>query len=155
MSNQEKIKEQIQKILQLLGVEGSIVIEDRGGNLVFNIKTEDSRLLIGLHGASLNALQHLARLLVRKELSVESGQGEPVEFFLDVEDYRKNREEFLNELARQAAGRVRETRQTLILKPMSSYDRFVIHSFLSKTDDLITESVGEEPERRVVIKLKT
>ncbi|MEK9181143.1 MAG: R3H domain-containing nucleic acid-binding protein [Patescibacteria group bacterium] len=151
MPNQEKIKEQIQKLLGLLGVAGSIIIEDRAGSLVFNIKTEDSRLLIGQHGANLNALQHLARLLARKELGAEE---QMVEFFLDVEDYRKNREEFLNELARQAASRVRDTKQTLILKPMSGYDRYVIHSFLAKTDDLATESIGEEPERRIVIKLK-
>jgi spoIIIJ-associated protein len=57
-------------------------------------------------------------------------------------------------LARQVAERVRETHQTLVLKPMSSSDRRIIHSALAQTPDLATESIGEDPERRIVIKLK-
>ena len=151
MVDQEQIKQQIEKLLELLGVQGRVVIEDRAGKLAYNIRTEDSSVLIGQYGGHLAALQHIARLLVRKSMSPEDSSPE---FILDVEDYRKSRDEFLVELARQAAARVRETKQTLILKPMNGYDRFVIHTQLSESSDLITESTGEEPERRVVIKLK-
>lgn len=151
MIGQEQIKQRIEKLLELLGVLGRVVIEDRAGKLVFNIRTEDTSVLIGQYGANLAALQHIVRLLSRKAAPVD----EPVpEFILDVEDYRKSRDEFLIELARQAAARVRETKQALVLKPMNGYDRFVIHTQLSEFSDLITESTGEEPERRVVIKLK-
>ncbi|MBI4054214.1 MAG: KH domain-containing protein [Candidatus Doudnabacteria bacterium] len=151
MLPQEKIQQQIQKLLELLGVRGTVAIEDREGELVFNIKSEDSSLLIGQYGATLFALQYLARLLVKRSFLP---QEEPSQFTIDVENYRKDREEFLAELARQAAMRVRETKQRLVLKPMSSYERFVIHSHLSQNTDLITESIGEEPERRVVIRPK-
>lgn len=151
MNVQEKIKSQIQKLLDLMGVTAVISTEDREGRLFFNIKTEESRILIGQHGANLAALQHLARVLARKELAEEN---EATEFFVDVEDYRKERDSFLEELARQASLRVRETKQKLTLKPMGSHDRFVIHTYIAKTDDLATESVGEDPERRIVIKSK-
>jgi len=153
-SAQQKIKNQIEKLLALMGVSGSIAIEDREGHLYFNIRTEDSNMLIGQYGQNLNSLQHIARLLVRAENAKENPEQEETRFSVDVEDYRKNREEFLEALARKAASRVRETQQSLILKPMSSYERRVIHEKLSASDDLITESIGEGPERRVVIKLK-
>lgn len=148
---QEKIKEHILKLLGLLKIEGSVAIEDRDGQLFFNIKSEDSNMLIGHYGQNLKALQHLARLLARKDI----GEGqEPQQFYLDVGDYRKERGEFLGALARKAASRVRETKQTLVLKPMNSSDRKMIHMSLSNFEDLLTESIGEEPERRIVIKLK-
>lgn len=152
MSSQELIKQQIEKFLSLMGIAALVSIEDRAGRLVFNIHTEDSSMLIGQYGANLVALQHLIRLVVRRQLSPEEQTG--LNFIVDVEDYRKSRDDFLIELAKQAAQRARETKTTLVLKPMSSYDRFVIHTQLAEFPDLTTESVGEEPERRVVIKLK-
>ena len=148
---QEKIRTKILELLTLLGIEAEVETEDREGQLTFNIKSKDSRMLIGQYGQNLKALQHIIRLLVRKNWTAE--HEAPV-FYLDVEGYRKSRQEFLAELARKAAFRVRTTKQTLILKPMSSYDRRVIHMYLKDSTDLITESIGEEPERRVVIKLK-
>lgn len=153
MSRQEQIKEIIAKLLDLLMIEGSVAIEDREGQLFFNIKTEDSHMLIGHYGQNLKALQHLARLIARAQEEKENVE-QPTYFSLDVGDYRRERTEFLGALARQAASRVRETKQTLILKPMNSSDRKMIHMSLSDSDDLITESIGDEPERRVVIKLK-
>lgn len=152
MASQEIVKQQIEKFLGLMGITADVAIEDRGGRHVFNIHTEDSSMLIGQHGANLVALQHLVRLVVRRFLPLKEQEG--LNFIIDVEDYRKTRDEFLVELARAAAARVKETRQTLVLKPMSSYDRFVIHTQLAENPDLTSESVGEEPERRVVIKLK-
>jgi len=116
--------------------------------LVFNLKSFDSGILIGGRGVNLAALQYMARLLVHKRLA------EPVNFVVDVEGYKKNREEFLRELARQAAARVRETKEGLLLKPMLSYERRVVHSELSNLPDIATESTGEEPERRILIKPK-
>ncbi|PIR96666.1 MAG: hypothetical protein COT91_05385 [Candidatus Doudnabacteria bacterium CG10_big_fil_rev_8_21_14_0_10_41_10] len=148
---QEKIKQHILKLLDLLKIEGTVAIDDRNGQLFFNITSEDSNMLIGHYGQNLKGLQHLARLLARKD--VLKGQL-PQRFYVDVGDYRKERGVFLEALARKAASRVRETKQTLILKPMNSSDRKMIHVTLSNFDDLITESVGDEPERRIVIKLK-
>ena len=151
--DKEKIKQQILGLLKIMGVEASVAAEDRNGQLVFNIKTADSKLLIGQYGANLNALQHIVRLLVRPNTTAGEEEG-PVAFSLDVEDYRKERQRFLEALAQQAAQRVRDTRQTLVLKPMSRPDRWVIHTELSKYKDLVSQSEGEEPERKVIIKPK-
>jgi len=152
-SNQEITREIIEKVLSLMSItEASISIEDRDGRLYYNLKTPDSNLLIGQYGQNLKSLQHIVRILVRRKLGQEA--AEAPDFSLDVEGYRREREEFLEALARKAASRVRDTKQMLILKPMGSADRKIIHSFLSAEADLTTESVGEEPERKIVIKLK-
>ena len=152
-NKQEKIKQAIEKLLSLMMVNGSISTEDREGRLFFNLKTEDSNLLIGQYGQTLKSLQHITRLLVRRE-EEKAGEESPTMFSLDIDGYRRERGEFLEALARKAASRVRETRQDLILKPMNSSDRKAIHMSLSESDDLMTESIGDEPERRIKIKLK-
>lgn len=139
----------LQEILTKMGISCKIEMHDVEGITAFNLVTEDSGILIGARGANLGALQYLARLLVYKKLK------EPLHFIVDVEGYKKSREEFLRELARQAADRVRETKESLLLKPMASYERRVVHAEIANLPDIATESVGEEPERRILIKLKS
>ena len=150
--NQESqtiIKETLLGILVNMGISAEIEWEVLEDTAIFNVRTPDSGILIGQHGANLGALQYLTRVLVHKK---SSGSDH---FVVDVEGYKKNREEFLRELARQAVTRVRDTKQTLLLKPMMAYERRVVHAEISKHPDIITESVGEEPERRILIKPKS
>lgn len=144
----QKIKEILLEILQKMGIVVEKIETENSldGTLICNLTTPDSGILIGGRGAHLSALQYLIRVTVYKKL------GEEVPFVIDVGRYKKEREEFLRELVRQAAARVRETKEILFLKPMQSYERRVIHSEISKLDDIMTISEGEEPERRVVIK---
>jgi spoIIIJ-associated protein len=142
------VKQVLRELLDHMGINAEIETEVSEETLVFNLRTPDSGILIGQHGTSLGALQYLARALVHKKMP------EAVHFVLDVEGYKKSREEFLRELARQAAARVRETKEALLLKPMAAYERRVVHAEISKLPDIATESTGEEPERRVLIKLK-
>lgn len=144
------VKEVLQELLSHMGISAEIEIQgSEEGTVIFNLKTADSGILIGSYGGNLSSLQYMARLLVYKKL-----KDAPVHFVLDVEGYKKSREEFLRELARQAAARVRETKESLLLKPMLAYERRVIHAELSELPDIATESVGEEPERRILIKPK-
>ena len=145
---QEAIKQVLTEILGAMGISAEIETRFLEETVIFNLKTEDSAMLIGQHGANLAALQYLARLLAFKKLQ------EPMQFVVDVEDYKKSREDYLRELARQAATRVRETKESLLLKPMSAYERRVVHAEISALPDITTESVGEEPERKVLIKPK-
>lgn len=145
---QEIIKQILQQLLEHMEIPAEITTEVSEETIIFNLKTPDSGILIGSHGAHLGALQYLTRLLVHKKIP------ETVHFVVDVEGYKKSREEFLRELARQAAARVRETKESLLLKPMFAYERRVVHAEISKLPDIATESVGEEPERRILIKLK-
>jgi spoIIIJ-associated protein len=145
---QDIVKNILKNILNQMGMSADIETETAEDTLVFNLKTVDSAMLIGQHGVNLGALQYLTRLLVHKQLS------EQIHFVVDVEGYKKSREAFLRELARQAAARVRDTKESLLLKPMASYERRVVHAEISKLPDIVTESVGEEPERRILIKPK-
>ena len=108
-------------------------------------RSADSARLIGSHGVSLGALQHLLRALLYRRL-----EG-PAHIVLDVEGYKKSREEFLRELAKAAAERVRETKETLLLKPMMPYERRVVHTEISEIPEVTSESQGVDPERRVRI----
>lgn len=143
------IKQVLQELLNHMGIQAEIETQVSDETLVFNLKTPDSGILIGQRGGNLSSLQYLTRLLVHKQLP------EFALFIIDVEGYKKDRESFLRELARQAAARVRDTRESLFLKPMVSYERRVVHAEIAKLPDVTTESVGEEPERRILIKLRS
>src|SRR3989344_5842134 len=139
----DKIKEVIQDILRHMDMSAEIETRFLEETVIFNLRTPDSSMLIGQHGTNLNSLQYLARLLAYKRL------GQSVQFVVDVENYKKSREDFLRELARQAADRVRETKESLLLKPMASYERRVVHAEIGILAVVVSESIGEEPERRV------
>lgn len=145
---QQDIKEVIIDLLQRMDIKAEVETRFLEETVIFNIKSFDSSLLIGQYGANLNAFQYLTRILVHKRL------GETVHFIIDVENYKKTREDFLRELAKQAAMRVRDTHQGLLLKPMLSYERRVVHDEINRLPDIMSESVGDEPERRVLIKPK-
>jgi len=101
--------------------------------------------LIGRKGERLSALQHLVNLLLSKRL------GEWTRILVDVEDYRGRRERQLRDLANRAADRVMQTGKMLQLEPMPALERRWIHLALRDHDRVATQSIGEEPNRRVVI----
>jgi spoIIIJ-associated protein len=101
--------------------------------------------LIGRKGERLSALQHLVNLMLSKEM------GSWTRVLVDVEDYRGRRERQLRELAQRAAARVVETGKMLQLEPMPALERRWIHLTLRDNPDVATQSIGEEPNRRVVL----
>ncbi len=112
-----------------------------------NIETESPQLLIGENGQTLSEIQYLLRLILRKRI------GSDIFFDLDINGYKKKKASYLEELANTTANEVALTRQDKELSPMPSQDRRIIHLALSNRTDVITESLGEGLERRVVIKL--
>jgi spoIIIJ-associated protein len=101
--------------------------------------------LIGRKGERLSALQHLVNLMLSRQM------GEWTRVLVDVEDYRGRRERQLRELATRAAERVVETGKMLQLEPMPALERRWIHLALREHPDVATQSIGEEPNRRVVV----
>ncbi len=101
--------------------------------------------LIGRKGERLSALQHLVNLMLSKQM------GEWTRVLVDVEDYRGRRERQLTELAERAAARVVETGKMLQLEPMPALERRWIHLALRDHAEVVTQSVGEEPNRRIVV----
>lgn len=101
--------------------------------------------LIGRKGERLSALQHLVNLLLSRRM------GEWTRVLVDVEDYRGRRERQLREIALRAADRVEETGRMLQLEPMPALERRWVHLALRDRPGVATQSIGEEPNRRVVV----
>ena len=117
---------------------------DVGGPII-DISGEDSGLLIGRRGQTLQSLQFVVNLIVRKEF------GEGVRVVFDVERYRQRREASLRDMANKVAERVIQTGRSITLEPMSAADRRIIHISLADRDGISTESVGFGDDRKVSI----
>ena len=120
---------------------------DVGGPII-DLSGEDSGLLIGRRGQTLQSLQFLVNMITRKQL------GDDVRVALDVEHYRQRREASLRDMAGKVAARVAQTGHSITLEPMSAADRRVVHLSLADHDAVSTESVGFGDERKVSIILK-
>ena len=117
-------------------------------HIMVDIHGNDLSILIGRKSETLNALQYISGLILGKEL----GKWVPVQ--VDVEGYRARRERMLRQLARRIADQAIASGRRQVLEPMPSNERRVIHMELHDHPDVITESIGEEPNRKVTISLK-
>jgi spoIIIJ-associated protein len=144
------IKKTVEELLEKMGFPSEVrVTSDQGDedSLICDVTTQtDSNFLIGQHGINLQAVQHLARLMVRK------GTDEKIRFVLDVNSYRQQKNQSVVELAHQTAQQAVSERRAIIMKPMSTYERRIVHMELSKNDDVVTESIGEGESRKIVVK---
>ena len=143
-------KKYIESLLQAMGITYQLEVRSLNNEteIYYNIHTEENPLLIGVKGKTLDALQFLVRNLLQtytKELLVVN---------VDVGGYRENRKHQLEVLATKIAKEVAKTKNPVKLKPMSSYERRIIHNKLSEWRDVYTESEGEGTERCLVIKPK-
>ena len=123
-------------------------VEWEEGRVRINITGKDMGLLIGRKGETLNAVQFVLGLIVNRN------REEKVRVVLDVEDYRKKREESLEALALRLSDRVKKTRKSVVMRPMSSQERRIVHTALQGDPQISTYSMGDEPNRKVVISLK-
>jgi len=144
----DKVVREIEELLEKMDIEADTkakIIESQGvESILVEIRTPEGNLLIGQRGQSLNAFQYLARVLLRKKL------GQIVNFIVDVNNYRRKKEQYLEDLARDTASKVKSSSKEVELSPMSSYERRIIHLVLAEDNEVTTESRGEEPERRVL-----
>jgi len=145
----EKLKEKIEEMMKKMGFEVKIKVKEReeeNGTLICNILTEDSNFLIGQYGVNLQSLQHIARLIVKKSISEETN------FILDVNSYRQEKNESVIKLAKTLAQEALSEKRAIIMRPMSPYERRIVHMELAKDESVKTESIGDGDDRRVVIK---
>lgn len=110
-----------------------------------DINGEDLSILIGRQAETLNALQYISSLIIGKEL------GHSIPLVLDVEGYRRRRTQQLRYLARRMADQAVKTGRRQVLEPMPANERRIIHIELRENPDVTTESIGEEPRRKVTI----
>jgi len=114
-------------------------------NIEIHLEGDNLGMLIGRRGETLNAIQHITNYIVNR------GEEGRVRVVVDVDNYRKKREESLRKLAEKTAAKVLRYRRNIALEPMNAYERHVIHSALQEWKDISTFSSGAEPRRCVVI----
>lgn len=141
-----KIKNIILDFFAHLRLEGDIRTDVSGELVQVDIKMEEPAYFIGHSGQVLFAVQHLLRVILRKQIP----QVKYVD--LDINDYKKNKINYLREVAREAAEDVALLKKPKQLPPMPAYERRIIHLEISGRSDVTTESVGQGPERRVEIR---
>lgn len=146
-----KIKEVMEEFFRQtgLGVEVSVG-KPQDYTVPVDLKTDEPQLLIGERGQTLAEVQRLLKAIVRKR----NITSEPIYIDIDINDYKKKKAEYLKETAKAAADEVVLTKRDKELPPMSPYERRVVHMELADRADVITESVGQEPERKIIIKVK-
>lgn len=151
---EELLKETLENLLKAISASyKKIKIHEEKKNRRFsiNIESDETSLLIGYHGETIHALQHLLKVLVWSK-----DFPEDYAIYLDIDNYRKRQEESVLAMAERKVDQVRKTERSLILLPMSPYFRRLVHLHLAGEgfEDIETESIGEGNQRQVVIKLK-
>ncbi|MDD4531724.1 MAG: hypothetical protein PHH21_03415 [Candidatus Pacebacteria bacterium] len=148
----EKIKEIIRDFFSQVGfvvdIEGGAKERDGEDVLEMNIKTADAQTLIGKQGLVLADIQLLLRKVIKKKTDKD--------FYLslDIDNYKRNKEDYLRDVAQSVADEVSRTKREKELPFTSSFDRRIVHMELANRNDVTTESVGEGEERKVIIKPK-
>jgi len=114
--------------------------------LPITLKTENPQILIGEKGQTLVEIQHLLKAILKRKI--------PKDFYvdLDINGYKKKKIEYLKELAKNVADEVSLMKIEKTLPAMPAYERRVIHMELAERKDVVTESIGREPERKIIIK---
>lgn len=115
-----------------------------------NLTPQQIQILIGPDGGVLDAIQYLANTI----LNLSREDEEQAAYTIELDGYRLRRQEELRALAAHAAQTVRETGQEFEMKSLSSAERRQVHTFLKECEDLETQSRGQEPDRRLVVRLR-
>ena len=149
MEHKEAVQHITEDLLARLGIQGNVSVDiDETEAFRVHIETEETGLLIGFHGRTLESLQIILGIIVSKELATW------VKVYVNVGDYREKREEALMLMAQHAAERAIAMGREIELGNLSASERRVIHLTLSGDDRVETESVGEGSRRTLLVKPK-
>ncbi len=152
MKMDKNISEKLSKLLDVMEVQYSKVLvdHDEKDNVYrVNIQTDEPSIMIGHHGETIGAVQHLLKVLLWKD------GGEQFNIVVDVDDYRKRQEDSVVELANRKIDALRESGTEQTFPPMSPFFRRLVHLYIAKDHtDVVSESSGEGDHRYVVIRMK-
>jgi spoIIIJ-associated protein len=143
----ERIEELLGKVIEALGLDADVVIEEDDEGIRATLEGDDLGLFIGRHGATIDAVQHLAFKIANRD----AGRNEAVRVTVNAAGYRERREEMLHRQADQAASRAARSGRPVALDAMSATERKVVHEYLKDRDDVETYSEGTEPNRHLVV----
>ena len=146
ISKEEAAVAYIKEVLTAMGVENfSVNATKEGENLNIALEGEDLGFVIGRRGETIDAIQYLTGLVVNRI------EGDYLRVTIDSGNFREKREKTLEGLARRLAKTVVKTGRSITLEPMNPYERRIIHSTVSTVEGATSSSIGEEPNRKVVI----
>ena len=147
LNNLEQIKEEVIKFFDKTTFDLDINISVKENSTIcINVNSEEPQILIGERGQTLADIQRLLKMILKKKTN------EVIYVDLDINDYKKSRMNNLKELARQTADEVVLSNEEKTLFAMSPYERRVVHLELAERLDISTESVGNDPGRKIIIK---
>ena len=143
----EKIKKITREFFEKTSFEVEIeFLPVKEETLPVKIQTEEPQILIGEGGQTLADIQHLLKVVLKKEIQ------ESFYIDLDINGYKEKKINYLKEMARSVADEVALSKKEKMLAPMPAYERRIIHLELAGRNDVSSESIDQEPERRVVIR---
>jgi len=146
-NNLTKIKETVKDFFKKMTFEVEIEFSPQEDQTFpINLKTSEPQILIGERGQTLAEIQHLLKAILKRKIK------EPFFIDLDISDYKKKKIEYLKEMAKSAADEVSLSKKEKWLPPMPAYERRIIHLELASRSDVTTESIGQEPERKVIVR---
>lgn len=141
-----KTREIVSRMFEIMKEDATFTVENDNGKVMVKIQTDGSSHLIGYRGKTIEAIQSTINSILQKD------EEDYAKIFLDINGYKLNKETRYRELARRMAKNVVKFGRDVRLEPMTAYERLIIHTELAGRTDVRTESYGEEPRRRVVIK---
>lgn len=145
---EKNVKSFLDEFLKQIGDTVTYKINKDEFGLEVIVEGKEAGILIGYRGETLYAFQSVISAVANKEMT------EKVRILLDIENYKEKREKALKDLAIKISKTVERTRKPITLEPMQAYERKIIHTELQNSTSVKTESIGEEPRRRIVVSLK-
>lgn len=144
----DKATDFLKQLLTAMGYQAEYFIREEQGFSIINLRGKSAGKLIGKRGETLYALQYLVNIAANRN------EDTSIKILLDIEDFRKERERTLTNLARKLAKDVKQTGESIALEPMNPLERKIIHMALQQDEEVETTSDGEETKRHIVISLK-
>lgn len=141
----ERARALLERVMQAMKLEVDMEVIEKNEKVLININGPDLGILIGRRGETLDALQYLVNLSSNKNTEKRK------RIIIDIEGYRKRREETLKKLAYKLADKAKQRGRNVVLEPMNSMERRIIHTALQDREDIYTFSEGEEPYRKIII----
>jgi spoIIIJ-associated protein len=142
----ERVRIVVERVVDQMGLDGDVEVEETDEEIRAQVHGDDVGLLIGKHGSTIDALQHL---VIRIAYLDQTGDRKAV--IVDAAGYRGRREAALRRAADQAVADALEYGRAVELEPMGAYERRTVHTYLRDRTDVQTHSEGDEPERRLVV----
>jgi spoIIIJ-associated protein len=143
----DRVEELMDRVVEALGLDADVRVEEHEDGIRAVLDGDDLGLFIGRHGATIDAVQHLAFKIANRDAERDAA----VRVTVDAAGYRERREEMLHRQADQAAARAARSRRPVALDAMSATERKVVHEYLKDRDDVETYSEGTEPNRHLVV----